>query len=211
MKSQDKYVLALASVLFSFLFIPSSAQTSPPAGIVKGKVKEAGGKSLEGVTVRAVHAKKKDSSRETQTDAKGDFELSNLETGEYSFIFEKKGYKTFTTRKMEVTSGETIKLSRTIELPREGEPFSVIRGAVFYGVGYTLANATVIIERIDGGKRFKQETISREGGEFAFRLKAEKAKYRITATARGFQPNQTEIDIESDEVRNISLTLQTAK
>ena len=44
-----------------------------------------------------------------------------------------------------------------------------------------------------------------------FRLKAEKAKYRITANARGFQSTSTEIEIESDEVRNIALTLQQVK
>jgi len=69
----------------------------------------------------------------------------------------------------------------------------------------------VVIERIDGAKKFKQETISREGGEFAFRLKAEKAKYRITATARGFQPASVEVEIENDEARNVALTLQQIK
>jgi hypothetical protein len=69
----------------------------------------------------------------------------------------------------------------------------------------------VVIERIDEGKKFKQETISQEGGEFAFRLKAEKAKYRITATARGFQPASVEVEIDGDEARNVSLKLQPVK
>jgi hypothetical protein len=67
-----------------------------------------------------------------------------------------------------------------------------------------------MIERIDGGKKFKQETISHDGGEFAFRLKAEKAKYRLTATARGFQPTSIEVEIDGDEARNVALTLQPA-
>jgi hypothetical protein len=86
----------------------------------------------------------------------------------------------------------------------------VIRGAVLQGVGYSLSSASVLIERIDGGRKFKQETISREGGEFAFRLRAEKARYRLTASARGFQSSSIELDIEGDEVRNIALTLKPA-
>ena len=210
MKLQFRYAILFASVLASILSIPANAQTGS-GGNIKGKVKERGGKTLEGVTVRAVHSKRKDLNRDVQTNDKGDFELTGLDSGEYSLSFEKQGFKTFATRKIEVVEGETVKLSQIIELPRESEPYSVIRGAVFYGVGYTLPNATVTVERVDGGKKFKQETISREGGEFAFRLKAEKARYRITAMARGFQPASTEIDIESNEVRNVSLNLQPVK
>jgi hypothetical protein len=42
-------------------------------------------------------------------------------------------------------------------------------------------------------------------------LKAEKAKYRVTATARGFQPASIEIEIDGDEARNVALTLQPLK
>ncbi len=216
MKLQFRYAIQTAVVLIALFAASAPAQQKAQrqGGTIQGKVKEQGGKTLEGVTVRAVNARKKESketSSEAKTDAKGDFEFAGLEPGEYSLSFEKTGYKTFTTRKLEVVSGETVKISRTIELPREGEPYSAIRGAVFYGVGYTMPNATVTIERIDGGKKFRQETISREGGEFAFRLKSEKAQYRITASARGFQPASSEIEIEGGEVRNIALTLQPAK
>ncbi len=207
MKPRLEYVLIAMLVLIACFSAAVNAQT----GIVKGKVKEQGGKVLEGVLVRAISVKNKESRQDVKSDNKGDFEFASLPAGEYSLLFEKQGYRTFTTRKLEVVVGETLKLSQTIELRREGEPYSVIHGAVLYGVGYSLPNAAVTIERIDGGKKFKQETVSREGGEFAFRLKAEKAKYRITATARGFQSASTEIEIESDEIRNIALTLQQVK
>lgn len=210
MNLKIKYVLSVLMVLTVCLGSQSGAQTTT-TGAIKGKVKEQRGKTLEGVTVRCQHATKKELSKEVKTDGKGDFELTGLEPGEYSFAFEKQGYKTFTTRKLEVTPGDTVRLRQTIELTPEGEPYSVIRGAVLYGVGYSLPNASVAIERIDGGKKFKQETISREAGEFAFRLKADKAKYRVTATAKGFDPASVEIDIVNDEVRNVSLTLQPIK
>ncbi len=207
MSIQLKYAIIFALVLTLSLISRAGAQT----GIVKGKVKEHKGKALEGVVVRAINAKNQDDKHETRSDRDGEFEFAGLTSGDYSFSFEKQGFKKFTTRKLEVKAGETVKLSRVIELAREGDPYAVIRGAVLYGAGFSLPNSAVMIERIDGGKKFKQETISREGGEFAFRLRPEKAKYRITASAPGFQPASVEIEIENDEVRNVALTLQQAK
>jgi uncharacterized membrane protein len=203
MKTTMRYAIVFALVLTSSLFA-ASAQT----GDVSGRVKEINGKAIEGVVVRAFSVKDKDKKYETSSDGKGEFEFKGLPPGAYTFSFEKQGFKTFTTRKLNVTPGELTKLSKAIELAREDPPYAVIRGAVFQGPGYSLPGATVTIERIDGGKKFKQQTISHDGGEFAFRLKAEKAKYRITATARGYQASSTEIEIEYDEVRNIALTLK---
>jgi hypothetical protein len=215
MKSQFGYAIICAPLLAALLLAPAGAQSQTQAGAqtgaIKGRVKERNGKALEGVTVSATGAENKEDKRETKSDDKGDFEFKALPAGRYSLSFEKQGYKTFITRKLEVTVGETTKLSSAVELSREGEPYAVVRGAVFRGPGFTLPNATLTIERIDGGKKFKQETVSQEGGEFAFRLKAEKAKYRVTATARGFQPASIEVEIGGDEARNVALTLQPLK
>lgn len=206
MKLTSGYVLLIKLVLL-ISFIPAYAQT----GIVKGKVKERDGKVLDGVLIRATNIKNKTIVRETKSDDKGDFEFTDLPTGDYSFRLEKKGYATFQSRNLTVPAGETLKLKSAIELKREESPYASIRGAVFYGVGYSLPNMLVTIERIDGGGKFKQEKLSGEGGEFAFRLKAEKAKYRVTASGKGFQSASTEIEIEGDEVRNVALTLQQVK
>jgi len=211
MKSQIGYACVCAPVLAVLLFAQGNAQSNTQTGILKGKVKERNGKALEGVIVRATNAKNNDDKRETKSNDKGDFELTGLPAGQYTISLEKQGFKTFNSRNLDIAAGETTRLSAVIELVREGDPYAVIRGAVFQGPGYTLPNATVVIERIDGGKKFKQEKVSVEGGEFSFRLKAEKAKYRITATARGFQPASVEVEIEGDEARNVALTLQQAK
>ena len=200
MKHQLKY----AMVILLFLLSQASAQT----GSVKGKVKEQKGKALEGVIIRAVNAGGQDKIRETKSDSNGDFELNGLQPGDYSLTFEKPGFKRFSTRKLELAAGDTLKLSRVIELSREGDPYAVIRGAVFQGQGFTLPNASVTIERIDGGKKFKQETKSVDGGEFAFRVKPDKAKYRISASHPGFQTSSIEVEIESDELRYVAVRLQ---
>jgi hypothetical protein len=203
MKHQLKYAMAI-----SFFLLAQVSANSAQTGTVKGKVKEQNGKALEGVIIRAINSNDTRQNSETRSDSKGDFEFTGLQPGDYSFAFEKQGYKRFSTRKLELAAGETLKLSRVIELRREGDPYALIRGAVFYGSGFSLPSALVTIERIDGGKKFKQETISREAGEFAFRVKPEKAKYRISASGRGFQTSSIEVEIESDEVRYVAVTLQ---
>ncbi|MBO0798494.1 MAG: carboxypeptidase regulatory-like domain-containing protein [Blastocatellia bacterium] len=200
MKHQLKY----AMVILLFLFVQAGAQT----GTIKGKVKGQKDKALEGVVVRAIKTAGQERIPETKSDSNGDFELTGLQPGSYSLTFEKPGYKRFSTHKLDLAAGDTLKLNRVIELSRESESFAVIRGAVFNPGGFTLSNAAVTIERIDGGKKFKKETVSLEGGEFAFRVKAEKAKYRISATYPGYQTSATEVEIESDEVRNIAVRLQ---
>jgi hypothetical protein len=223
-----RYAIATALVLLGCSAISGKAQTDKVPtekvgnGIVKGRVKLQDSKSHEGVVVRVVKSSNtgaksararqeaEENAREVMTDNKGDFEITGLATGDYVFSFSKSGFKGFTSRKLEVLSGETLKL-KLIELGKEGEPYAQIRGAVLYGAGFTLPNAHVTIERIDGGKKFKQERLSQEGGEFGFTVKAEKAIYRITAAAPGFITASQEITIENDEVRNIALTLQQVK
>jgi hypothetical protein len=216
--------LTVRYALITLLVLLASTVLYAQTGVIKGKVKLQDSKTHEGVTVQITRAsgigarattkvdKPADATSEQaiKTDGKGEFEITGLATGAYVLSFEKPGYKIFTSRRLEVISGETLKLN-LVELKKEGEPFAQIRGAVLYGVGFTLSNALVTIERIDGGKKSKQEKLSQEGGEFGFTVRAEKATYRITASARGFQSTSQEITIESDEVRNIVLTLQQLK
>lgn len=186
-------------------------------GKISGKVKDNTGDAIEDVVITAYSESivknsnktpSKEKKAETKSDKKGRFNLTKLAPGQYSLTFEKQGYKTFYSRKIDVATDETVVLKQAATLSKEDEPYSIVRGAVLYGAGFTLRNAEVTIERIDGDKKFKLETISQDGGEFAFRLKADKAKYKITAKAKGFTPSSIEIDISNDEVRNIALTLK---
>src|SRR5206468_1526680 len=85
-------------------------------GTIRGRIKERDGKMLEGVTVRAVKAREEQSKLETKSDGKGEFELKGLAAGDYVLSFERQGFQTFTTRSLTVGEGETVKLSRVIEL-----------------------------------------------------------------------------------------------
>ncbi|HZS06905.1 MAG TPA: carboxypeptidase-like regulatory domain-containing protein [Blastocatellia bacterium] len=211
-------------ILFSAISVTALAQT----GVIKGKVKEQGGKALEGVTVQArkIEAKPandQNSNRaasrgaqlaasrekhETTTDSKGNFSFSDLTAGNYVLTFEKPGFAAITTWQMEIKAGETVELRRTVELPREKQSdTSLVRGGVFNAAGFSFPNVSVKIERI-GGKRFRQEKYSNDAGEFVFRVPSEKGTYRITASASGFQTVSKEIEIDASEVRQVALTLE---
>jgi len=206
------------------LFLPVTVHTlgqdrqgSAEFGSLRGKVREQRGKALPGVKVEATRQPDRDRSpeagspaetRTTESNSQGEFLLGSLPPGDYVLSFSLTGYRTFTTRRLTVTAGESVRLSRVIELSREEAPYAVIRGAVLQGVGFTMPNALVTLERIDGGRKFRERTVSREGGEFAFRLRAEKATYRVTASSPGWKPATQEIEIEGDEVRNIALVLE---
>src|SRR5262245_55825660 len=120
MKSQFGYAIICAPVLAALLLASAGAQsktqTGAQTGVIKGRVKEHNGKALEGVIISATNAENKEDKRETKSDDKGDFEFDALPAGHYSFSFEKQGYKTFVTRKLDVAAGETTKLSSAGEL-----------------------------------------------------------------------------------------------
>lgn len=213
--------LLLAGLLFfspvSVLTRGQDRQQSAETGSLRGRIREQRGKSLARVKVEATRQSGADLTAEpssppvtrtTESNTQGEFLLGSLPPGDYVLSFSLSGYRTFTTRRVTVAAGESVRLSRVIELAREEAPYAVIRGAVLHGVGFTMPNALVTLERIDGGGKFRQRTISRDGGEFAFRLRAEKATYRITASSPGWKSATQEIEIENDEVRNIALVLE---
>lgn len=213
-------LLLVGLTFFSPVSVPTwgqDRQESAETGSLRGRIREQRGKSLAKVKVEATFQPGTDrtaepaspaGTRTTESNSQGEFLLGSLPPGDYVLSFSLPGYRTFTTRRLTVTAGESVRLSRVIELAREEAPYAVIRGAVLHGVGFTMPNALVTLERIDGGRKFRQRTISREGGEFAFRLRAEKATYRVTASSPGWKSAALEMEIESDEVRNIALVLE---
>ncbi len=230
MVRQSSYAMIPGIVLLSLFFIVTASAQSQ-LGSISGKVKEQGGKALEGVIVQARKVEEKPAAEapnraasraaklttspekhETKTASKGEFSLSDLTAGNYVLTFERQGFLGITTWQMTVKAGETVQLGKTVELPRERQSeTSLVRGAVFNSEGRTLANATVKIERLGEGRRFRRETVSIEGGEFSFRVPSERGTYRVTATAGGFHPAVKEVDIDATEIRQISLSLEKKK
>src|SRR5262249_23768045 len=143
-------------------------------GAIRGKVENEAGKAVNGARVVA-EREGKEAARAT-TNAKGEFTLADLEPGEYMLSIDAEGYKSVQLlRKQRVEAGKTTKLSDKITLTTSHSS-SLLRGAVFDDRGFSLAGATVDIERVDTeGKEVKEgklrkQYITNEVGEFAFRL-----------------------------------------
>lgn len=231
MKRMTPYAIITVMVLFSLSFAGAAQEvTLKPGGtsVIRGKVKEQGGKMLEGVIVvarrieeaeqtqpsnraasRAVKIASQTKERfEAKTNSKGEYSFSNLTAGDYLLSFDKPGYTSLNTWRQVLKAGETLNF-KTIEMPRDREMTSIIRGAVFDVNGFLMKEGVSIrIERTDGGRKYKRETNANEGGEFAFRVPSEHGVYRITAEASGFQKLTQDVEIEASEIRQISLRLE---
>ena len=183
---------------------------------IQGKVKEENGKALSGVSVKANRSVTRTLNEqdtrpkdyEVKTNDKGEFALNDLLAGSYTLTFELKGYGTFVTRRVELAAGETLKVPRAIEMTRERDPYGLIRGATLDSGGYSLQNVQLTLERTDGKKFKKVEKISIEGGEFAFRVPAEKGTYRVTASADGFKTVSKDVVMDGDEIRQVVLQME---
>ena len=202
-----RYVWALLVVLGFQAQLAAALQS----GSVSGKVKARSGKALGLVRVTATRWDDATKSTETLSEDTGEFEIKGLSAGEYVIRLERHGYRSFTSRRLKVDAGDTVKLRSVIELVPDSPPFAMIRGAVFTDDGFSLANASVRIERISDGKKLKRETTSVDGGEFTFKLPSEKAVYRVTANARGFESASKDVEVDADEVRQIAISLPRSK
>jgi len=88
----------------------------------------------------------------------------------------------------------------------------VIDGAVFDDRGYLVPGARVAIERIpyesEEVQKLKSEQPANAAGEFAFRLPAVPARYRLTASMKGFRDESITVDVGGNERRHVSIQLE---
>ena len=175
-------------------------------GSVKGTVKNTSGDKVSGV---AVEARQEDKTVATsQTNGNGDFTIANLKPGIYRFIFNKAGLSEGVSGEIEVKAGTTLKLSRLI-LGIDKGTLALVRGSVFDDGGHIVRGAKIIISRIMGDSLKKMgEKYSDDNGEFAIRLPAETAKYRISANINGAEPTTKDFEFSGGEAFRIALTLK---
>ena len=84
-------------------------------------------------------------------------------------------------------------------------------GTVFRESGLALAGAEVTLTAEPanpGGKAAKpQKQITHARGEFAFRVPADPARYRVAASAKHFQMEEKTVEIQGNERTEVTLTL----
>jgi hypothetical protein len=206
---------------FLFIFLLAATLASPAVfgqespGGVKGKVRSARNDALAQVTVTAQRDGRE--VKTTTTDARGDFVLSGLEAGVYSFAFSKNGYNSGIRYNVEVKKNKIRDLGSRLILSVDQGTQIVIRGTVFDENGRSVTGANIDIEKkqSDGSYRKISSTTTSYGleslarGEFVFSLPptAEAAEYRLTASTKGVSGSKT-IAVSGAAVYRLAINLK---
>ncbi len=94
----------------------------------------------------------------------------------------------------------------------DARPKAVIAGTVFRDPGFAFPRVEVTLSPLElpsGVKKFKPlRLFSDARGEFAFYVPAGEARYRISAAAAGFSPEEKTVAISAGERVDVYLTLK---
>jgi hypothetical protein len=200
---------ALVVALLLAAAVAAQKGARPTTGGVKGKVKVDAGHTAGGVRI-AVQRGEEEIAR-AETDAKGNYELSNLAPGVYTLTFRKAGLKTAQHREVEVRAGKVKSLGDKVFMPVDEGAIAFVRGSVFDEGGRSVHGAQVEIAlvRADGATRKLDGRVTNETGAFSFRLTPDAARYRLTARANGREAAK-DVEVEGAMVYRVALSLRPA-
>ena len=188
------------------------AQEKEAGGSIRGSVEDEKGQPKAGITVRAISRRTNELVAEGVTGEKGEFLLENLKPARYTLVFSSPEYQQAVISSVEVRAGRQTRLERPIRL-QPVEMTATLIGATFDPNGFLLPGVRVVLERIpiegEEVKPLKLEQVSNSSGEFAFRLPGERARYRLTASAQGFEAETQMVDVAGGERRRIAIRLKT--
>ena len=98
------------------------------------------------------------------------------------------------------------------------EPTAVIAGTVFRAEGFALSGAEITVNALqtaDSGSNSNHlknlKTTANGRGEFAVRVPAVPAKYRIDVKLRGFESQTKDVSIEGEQRKELNFLLEAAK
>ena len=144
-------------MLFVLLAVPAFAQSQATTGEVKGRIVDAQGAVLPGVTVTA----RNDANgyvRTAVTDDQGLFTMPLLPPGTYEVSMELAGFAT-ARRPAQLTVGASVTLNQTLQLTGVAETITVTAASPLVETSTSIRTATVGSEAIDNlpinGRRFQ--------------------------------------------------------
>jgi hypothetical protein len=188
------------------------------SGTLKGKIETDKGKPINGAEVRVLRSRDR-SIKETKTDAEGKFSFE-LVPDDYTVSFDAEGYQGGTLVQMQQVEEGKETILKTIRLSKATRRTSLIRGAVFDSVGASLAGVNLKLLRVPtadeekDNKRvdsFSMSYTTNSHGEFAFRVPAVRARYRVTASLNGYKLETKFVDVNENESVPLSFSLEPVK
>jgi hypothetical protein len=108
----------------------------------------------------------------------------------------------------------------TIRLGKVSHRTSLIRGAVFESKGASLAGVSLKLARVPTAEEekdhkkvpgFSKNYTTNSHGEFAFRVPAARARYKVTATLEGYKAETKVVDVNESEAVPLAFTLEPVK
>lgn len=197
----------LFSSIFAFSVVFAFGQSSTG---LRGKVRMADGDGIAGATVTA--RQKGEDVKSAQSDSKGEFVLDGLEPGLYNLVFEKNGYSSGVLYNIEVKKNKIGNLGSRLVMRTDQGTQVIIRGSVFTQEGRSVSGAKIEIERLnaDGSGKKVGSGFSSSSGEFTFRQPEGTARYRITASVKGYKASK-EIEVDNAAIYRLALTLDSSK
>ena len=136
--------IALALALIACLFAATAALAQTSSGAVTGRIVDATGAALPGVTVTATNTKT-GFSRSVVTDAEGRYSFPALPVGTYNVSAELQGFTTVTTRGVDVQVATPSTINVTLKQAAVAEQITVTAEAPL--VSTTPAIGTVVSEK----------------------------------------------------------------
>ncbi|HSB09973.1 MAG TPA: carboxypeptidase-like regulatory domain-containing protein [Blastocatellia bacterium] len=187
-------------------------------GTLKGKIETEKGKPIAGAEVRVMRNRDR-SVKETKTDQAGNYSLE-LEPDDYTVSFDADGYQGGTLVHMQQVEEGKETIVKTIRLEKTGRKISLIRGAVFDLNGGSLAGVSLKLVRVPTEEEEKEHKkieslsmsyVANRHGEFAFRVPAARARYKITAALTGYKPESKIVDVNEGEAIPLAFSLEPIK
>jgi hypothetical protein len=216
---RTKIPTLLAAALCAALLLSAPAPAAqknkkdpaPTTGAIRGRVKAAQGASPSGVEV-AVQRGEEEVAR-TRTDAKGEFEVRDLEPGAYRLTFRKPGLEVGRLNDVEVRAGKTNNYrGESLFLRVDEGTIAHLRGSVFTERGYSVPGARVELARVaaDGTLKKLDMRVTDSTGSFRFRLPPDAADYRVTVKADGAEAVTQDVRIDGAQIYRVALSLKPA-
>jgi outer membrane receptor protein involved in Fe transport len=117
------FVIAAAFALFS-----GTARAQVTTATLYGVVQDSSGAILPGVNVVVIH-QGTNLTRETVSDARGEFALPALPVGPYAIKIELAGFKTYESRGLTLSAGQTVRQTYSLEVGNLAETVTVAEAA----------------------------------------------------------------------------------
>ena len=196
-------------LLISFVLALSASLAFAQSGGVKGKVKSNRGAGIPNASVTARQSGK--DIKTVKADSKGEFQLTGLDSGVYSIVFDADGFEYGYMQGVEVKGGIRDLGSRLILRPDKGT-MVIINGSVFYKEGTSLGGAKIEIERQNADGSWKKVTTlyTTIQGEFTFRQPEAAANFRITAKYKGAEGSK-EVVVNTAAIYRLAITLDISR